>query len=79
MFGWPCDAEIEKLRDQFAREPDPAKQKQIAEAVQVRNTQATTHLFLGQWSQPIAARKNITGIMISPVPVFWNIEKRSSS
>jgi peptide/nickel transport system substrate-binding protein len=79
MFGWPCDAEIEKLRDQFAREPDPAKQKQIAEAVQVRNTQATTHLFLGQWSQPIAARKNVTGVMISPVPVFWNIEKRSSS
>ena len=27
MFGWPCDAEMEKLRDQFARETDPAKQK----------------------------------------------------
>ncbi|MCG8355413.1 MAG: ABC transporter substrate-binding protein, partial [Kiloniellales bacterium] len=23
-FGWPCDAEIEKLRDDFAREPDAA-------------------------------------------------------
>ena len=38
MFGWPCDAEMEKLRDDFARETDPAKQKAIAEAVQVRGT-----------------------------------------
>jgi peptide/nickel transport system substrate-binding protein len=79
MFGWPCDAEMEKLRGAFARETDPAKQKQIAEAVQVRNTQITTHVFLGQWYQPIAARKNVTGVMTAPVPVFWNIEKRSSS
>jgi len=27
MFGWPCDPEMEKLRDQFVRETDPAKQK----------------------------------------------------
>jgi peptide/nickel transport system substrate-binding protein len=36
LFGWPCDVEMEKLRDQFARETDPAKQKAIAEQVQVR-------------------------------------------
>ena len=33
MFGWPCDADMEKLRDDFARETDPAKQKAIAEAL----------------------------------------------
>ncbi len=75
MFGWPCDQEMEKLRDQFARETDPKKQKEIAEAAQVRNTQVTTHLFLGQWYQPIAARKNVNGIMTAPVPVFWNVTK----
>jgi peptide/nickel transport system substrate-binding protein len=75
MFGWPCDQDMEKLRDQFARETDPKKQKDIAEAAQVRNTQATTHLFLGQWYQPIAARKNVNGIMTAPVPVFWNVSK----
>ena len=37
LFGWPCDAELEKLRDDFAREADPAKQKAIAEAVQLRS------------------------------------------
>src|SRR5215207_3760986 len=75
MFGWPCDQEMEKLRDAFARETDPAKQKAIAEAVQVRNTQATTHLFLGQWYQPAATRKNLDGFPTAPVPVFWNVSK----
>src|SRR5215475_1431726 len=35
MFGWPCDKEMEGLRDQFARETNPARQKAIAEAAQV--------------------------------------------
>jgi peptide/nickel transport system substrate-binding protein len=75
MFGWPCDAEIEKLRDQFARETDPKKQKAIAEAVQVRITQYPTHIHLGQWYQPAAVRKNVDGLLAAPVPVFWNIQK----
>ena len=74
MFGWPCDPEMEALRDQFARETDPAKQKVIAEAVQVRATQATSHVHLGQFYQPVAARANVTGILTAPAPVFWNID-----
>ena len=73
LFGWPCDTEMENLRDQFARETDPAKQKAIAEQVQVAATKITTHINLGQWYQPIAARKPVSGILTAPVPVFWNI------
>jgi peptide/nickel transport system substrate-binding protein len=36
------------LRDRYARETDPAKQKQIAEAVLVRAIEVTTHVILGQ-------------------------------
>jgi peptide/nickel transport system substrate-binding protein len=79
MFGWPCDEQTEKLRDQFAREIDPAKQREIAAAVQKRNTEFTTHLFLGQWYLPAAVRKNIDGVPTTPAPVFWNIEKKSQS
>ncbi len=74
LFGWPCDPEMEKLRDDFARATDPAKQKAIAEAVQVRATQMTSHINLGQWYQPGAHRKNISGWLPSPAPVFWNIK-----
>jgi peptide/nickel transport system substrate-binding protein len=73
--GWPCDQKMEMLRDQFVRESDPAKQKEIAEAVQVRATQVTTHIFLGQWYTAVAVRKNVRGMPIGPVPVFWNVEK----
>ena len=78
LFGWPCDPQIEKLRDDFARALDPAQQKQIAEAVQVREREVVTHLWLGQWYQPIAARKTIGGIPTAPVPVFWNVGKAGS-
>ncbi len=73
MFGWPCDDQMEKLRDQFARETDPGKQKAIAEAVQVRLTQYPTHIPLGHWYQPAAMRKNVDGAVQAPVTVFWNI------
>ena len=76
LFGWPCDAEMETLRDQFARETDPAKQKAIAEAVQVRWAQNPSHIFLGQWYQPAAMRRSIDGVVAAPVTVFWNMTKR---
>jgi peptide/nickel transport system substrate-binding protein len=76
MFGWPCDAEIEKLRDTFARETDPAKQKAIAEATQVRVTEYPTHIHLGQYTQPTAFRKNITGLISATNLALWNVEKK---
>jgi peptide/nickel transport system substrate-binding protein len=78
-FGWPCDAQMEKLRDDFARATDLAKQKEIAEAVQLRERDVVTHIHLGQWYLPAGMRKNIQGMPTAPAPVFWNIEKKSQS
>ncbi len=75
-FGWPCDPEMEKLRDDFARATDPARQKAIAEAVQLRWTQSPTHAILGQWYQPTLMRNSLQGVVASPVPVFWNVTKK---
>jgi peptide/nickel transport system substrate-binding protein len=74
MFGWPCDQEMEKIRDQFARETEPAKQKALAEAAQVRLVQYPTHVPLGQWYGAVAVRKNVQGMIEAPVTVFWNVE-----
>jgi peptide/nickel transport system substrate-binding protein len=76
MFGWPCDKDIEGLRDQFARETNPAKQKQIAEVVQVRATEYPTHIPLGQWYGAGAYRKTVDGMIDAPVTIFWNMEKK---
>src|SRR5437899_10052802 len=74
MFGWPCDADMEKLRDDFARETDPAKQKAIAEGSQMREAQVVTHIPLGQWYLGALMRKNISGMVEAPAPVFWNMQ-----
>jgi peptide/nickel transport system substrate-binding protein len=75
-FGWPCDAGIEQLRDAFAKETDPAKQKAIAEAVALRVAEYPTHIVLGQYTQPSAFRKNITGVLVATNVALWNIEKK---
>ena len=76
MFGWPCDKEIESLRDQFMRQTDPAKRKALAEAVQARAAVYGTHIPLGQWYGATAVRTTVTGMIEAPVTVFWNVEKK---
>ena len=73
MFGWPCDTEIEKLRDDFARAVDLPKQKDIVVRLQQRIAQYPTHAHLGQWYSLGALRKNVDGLVPSPAPVLWNI------
>jgi peptide/nickel transport system substrate-binding protein len=75
-FGWPCDPELERLRDAFARETDAAKQKTLAELVSQRAAEYPTHVPLGQYLQPSAFRKNIDGVLVATNVVFWNVEKK---
>ncbi len=76
MFGWPCDEQIEKLRDQFAKESDPAKHKAIVEAIQKRWAEYPTHVHLGQWYAPFALSTKLEGNLVAPVTVFWNVTKK---
>jgi peptide/nickel transport system substrate-binding protein len=76
MFGWPCDETIEKMRDQFSKESDPAKQKQIVIDLQKYWVEHPTHINLGQWYQPFALSTKVDGVMVAPVTVFWNVTKK---
>jgi peptide/nickel transport system substrate-binding protein len=75
-IGWPCDEKIEKLRDDFARTTDPAKRKELAEALQVRLAEYPTYAPLGQYNMPVAMRSNVSGNMEAPATVFWNVKKQ---
>ena len=75
-FGWPCDVEIEDLRDAFARASDPDEQTRLAVAIQARAFEVVTHGTYGQWTNPVAYRDDLKGLIRSPVPFFWNVEKR---
>lgn len=76
FFGWPQDAQIEKLRDDFVRASDPAKQKEIADAIQKRAYELVMYIPTGQYYQPSAYRTNLAGFLKAPVPLFWNVDKR---
>ena len=76
QFGWPADEEIEKLRMDFVRESDPKKQAAIAEQVQKRIMDTGFTVPLGQYVQPMARRKTVSGNIASPITVFWNVDKK---
>jgi len=75
-FGWPEDAKLEALRDQFVRASSPAEQKKIAEEIQAEAYDQVIYLPLGQVLAPSAWRKSLTGVLDGPAtPVFWNVDK----
>ena len=75
-FGWPNDPKLEEMRDAFAREIDPEKQKALATEIQLRALQVVTHGNFGTWFNPVAYRDNVKGLIKSPVQFFWNVEKQ---
>ena len=74
-FGWPTDAKTEELRDAFAREASADGKKKIIDELQSRLFEVVPYVNYGQWFQPMAWRKNLSGVVVSPVPFFWNIDK----
>jgi peptide/nickel transport system substrate-binding protein len=76
LSGWPCDPELEHLREAFVRADDQMERKSLAEQVQIRAMEIGALVPLGEYIAYVAARKSVTGY----VPglgglVFWNVEK----
>jgi hypothetical protein len=73
--GWPCDAKLEELRNEFARSTDETAKKKIAENLQVRGFEIGTHAPVGEYVAPAAVRKGIKGLVIGPGDFYWGIRK----
>jgi len=75
-FGWAEDARIEQLKDAFARASSPEEQKKIAADIQKEAYEQVIYIPLGEYTQPSAWRKSLTGVLDGPAtPIFWNIDK----
>lgn len=74
-FGWPCDTEVENLRNAFATASDAAKRAEIAKAVQLRALVTLPYVPLGQMFLVRAHSSKLSGILNAAVPVYWNIRK----
>jgi peptide/nickel transport system substrate-binding protein len=72
-FGWPTSEPMEKLRADFAREPNDAKRKVIAEQVQRLAYEEVPYVPWGQFVVPGAFRKNVQGVLQFGATLLWNI------
>ncbi|WP_408015667.1 ABC transporter substrate-binding protein [Rhizobium alarense] len=75
-FGWPCDAEIEAMRTEFANLSDEQARKTLAEKIQLRAIETVPYVPIGTQYQIRAHRDNLAGILTPPAPVYWNIERK---
>ena len=76
VFGWPCDARVEELRQAFARATEPAEQKRIADELHRRLYEVVPYYILGQYRGVTAYRKSLSGVLQSPARLYWNIRKK---
>jgi peptide/nickel transport system substrate-binding protein len=75
-FGWPSDDKHEKMRDEWAAAPTLEARRAVARRIQENYWDFVPMVYLGQWTQPCAHRKNVQGIIGMPELVpFWNIKK----
>jgi peptide/nickel transport system substrate-binding protein len=73
--GWPCDAKLEEMRDEFARASDPAKRKAIADEIQTRAAHLGTHYPLGEWFSASAVSTRTKDWIRPPsASVFWSVQ-----
>jgi peptide/nickel transport system substrate-binding protein len=78
LAGWPCDEEIERLRNRWGFAQTDAERLSIATELQTRAIENVVYVPTGQWTQPLAFRSDrLSGIVpVTPHTVFWNIAKR---
>ncbi|MEJ0019881.1 MAG: ABC transporter substrate-binding protein [Acetobacteraceae bacterium] len=74
--GWACDETLQKLVTQWTREPERAKRHAMLADIQRRAYESVPFVPIGQFFQPIAFRKNVTGVVPAGMPVYWNIDKK---
>lgn len=75
-WGWPTDPKTEELRLKFATAPDAATRQAIAAEIQGRAYDQVLYLPLAQFTAPSAWRDNLQGVLISPVMLLYNIDKK---
>jgi peptide/nickel transport system substrate-binding protein len=74
-IGWPTSPELERLREAWFDAPSLDAQRDIGRRIQeVALTDAVPYIPLGQFFQPAAYRRTLTGLLKGP-PVPWGVRR----
>jgi peptide/nickel transport system substrate-binding protein len=74
-FGWQKDDELEAIKVKYAQAGTDADKKKFAEMAQLRAIETVSHVALGQYNNPAALRKNVSGLLPAGANVYWGITK----
>ncbi len=74
-FGWPESGEIERGVEGWFGAANQAEAQVIARAIQEAAFRDVPYYPLGQFRQPYAFRRDITGMVRGPIPVLWNVAR----
>ena len=74
-FGWPKNDDIQYKIGAWYDAPDEAAQKAAMDEVNRASMEFVTYLPTGFFLSNTAWRKNVTGVIKSPFPVFWGVDK----
>jgi peptide/nickel transport system substrate-binding protein len=74
--GFMCEQRLVPLFDAFARAGTREQQREIAGQIQTIVYEQGLGIPFGQFAQPAAYRAEMTGLLPSAIPLFWNVEKK---
>lgn len=72
--GWCVSPDLERLRNAWLDAPNLATQQKICEEMQVVAMRDVPYYPLGQYQQPTAYRKDLTGVL-NGFATFWNVRR----
>lgn len=73
--GWPENKRMEELRTAWIDSDDDGERRRLSMALQEEALAEVVYIPLGRYFQPSAWRQNVSGILKTTVPVFWNVRK----
>ncbi|MEI8144169.1 MAG: ABC transporter substrate-binding protein [Alphaproteobacteria bacterium] len=72
--GWSCDNRIPTLLSAFARAPDQAARKKLADEIQTIAYELTPAVMWGQFTIPAGYRTRLRDLPQSSYPTFWQVD-----
>ena len=74
-FGWPKSDDVQAKIAAWYDAPDAPAQKAAMDAVNKASMEFVTYLPTGFFLSNTAWRSNVSGIVKSPFPIFWGVDK----
>jgi len=74
-FGWPKSDKVQASIADWYAAPDLTAEKAAAVEINKASFENVTYIPTGFFLQYTAWRKNVSGIVKAPFPVFWGVEK----